>query len=125
MEAEVGVFAALNPPPSCSAYGCYFPDDRFIWVPFGLRFYAPVSLKWLDASAGGGGLHEKYSVSNPNLIMAALWQPFILWAKRPYRSIIAIISGWVWRRSGCWQTRSTRATAGSRWRERRVGGFKR
>jgi len=78
VEAEVGVFAALNPPPSCSAYGCYFPDDRFIWVPFGLRFYAPVSLKWLDASAGGGGLHEKYSVSNPNLIMAALWQPFIL-----------------------------------------------
>jgi hypothetical protein len=44
----------------------------FIWVPFGLRFCAPLSLEWLDASAGGGGLHENYSVSNPRLIMAAV-----------------------------------------------------
>ena len=41
------------------------PSDRFIWVPFGLRAVLPLAHGRIELSAGGGGLYEKYSVSNP------------------------------------------------------------
>jgi hypothetical protein len=37
-----------------------------VWVPFGIRFIAPRYLGRIEFSGGGGGLYEKYSVSNPN-----------------------------------------------------------
>jgi hypothetical protein len=68
-EPEAGFFAALQPGQDvCSRFGCFHPDDRYFWVPFGVRFIAPLAWKRVELSAGGGGLYEKYSVgggSNP------------------------------------------------------------
>ncbi len=65
MEAEAGVFAALNPTPDIGgAHYFVHPEDRFIWVPFGVRFVAPLGR--IELSAGGGGLYEEFWVSNPN-----------------------------------------------------------
>jgi hypothetical protein len=67
MEFEAGVVVALQPGGvSCNAHACYDPNDRYIWVPFGVRFIAPLVAKRLELSAGGGGLYERYSVSNPD-----------------------------------------------------------
>jgi hypothetical protein len=67
MEFEAGVHVALHPGgESCNAHGCYDPNDRYIWVPFGVRFIAPLVARRLELSAGGGGLYERYSVSNPD-----------------------------------------------------------
>lgn len=66
MEAEAGVFTALQPAPDIrGAHYFLDPDDRFIWVPFGIRFIAPMYLGRIRFSGGGGGLYEEYSVSNP------------------------------------------------------------
>lgn len=68
VEAEAGVFTALQPAPDIrGAHYFWDPDDRFVWVPFGVRFIAPVYLGRIEFSGGGGGLYEEYSVSNPNL----------------------------------------------------------
>lgn len=68
MDLEGGFFAALNPfPPDCNASGCYNGDNRFLWAPFGVRLVLPLRRDRLELSIGGGGLYEKYSVSNPNL----------------------------------------------------------
>ncbi len=68
IEAEAGAFTALQPSPDIRG-ATYFwdPDDRFIWVPLGIRFIAPLDLKRLELSAGGGGLYQQYWVSNPNV----------------------------------------------------------
>jgi len=67
VEAESGVFTALQPAPSFGGANYFVnPDDRFIWVPFGVRFIAPLYLGRIEFSGGGGGLYEKYSVSNPD-----------------------------------------------------------
>jgi hypothetical protein len=67
VEFEAGAVVALQPgPQSCNAHTCYDPNDRYIWVPFGVRFIAPLVAGRLELSAGGGGLYEKYSVSNPD-----------------------------------------------------------
>jgi hypothetical protein len=67
LEAEAGVFAALQPAPDIvGAHYFWDPNDRFIWVPFGVRFVAPLYLGRIEFSAGGGGIYEEYSVSNPN-----------------------------------------------------------
>jgi hypothetical protein len=67
MEFEAGVHVALQPGGvSCNAHGCYDPNDRYIWVPFGVRFIAPLVAGRLELSAGGGGLYERYSLSNPD-----------------------------------------------------------
>jgi len=66
IEADAGMFTALNPSPSFRGANYYVvPDDRFLWVPFGLRFIAPLYVGRIEFS-GGGGLYEKYWVSNPN-----------------------------------------------------------
>jgi hypothetical protein len=67
-EPEAGFSAALQPGRQiCNRFGCYDPNDRYYWIPFGARFVAPAG-KRVEFSAGGGGLYEKYSVgggSNP------------------------------------------------------------
>jgi hypothetical protein len=66
-ELEAGLSVALQPGfDQCSAHGCFDPNDRFIWVPFGVRFVAPIAWQRIELSAGGGALYERYSVSNPN-----------------------------------------------------------
>src|SRR5580704_7153259 len=60
IEAEAGVFTALDPTGDvCSRYGCDDVNDRFFWVPFGVRFIAPLYLGRIEFSGGGGGLFEK------------------------------------------------------------------
>jgi hypothetical protein len=43
------------------------PNDRFTWVPFGLKGVLPLRHGRAEAFIGGGGLYEKYSVGNSNL----------------------------------------------------------
>ena len=66
LQVEAGVVTALNPTPEIrGATYDYKPDDRFIWVPFGLRGVLPFKRDRVELSAAAGGLYEKYSVSNP------------------------------------------------------------
>ncbi|MGC9973234.1 MAG: hypothetical protein ABSE56_21880 [Bryobacteraceae bacterium] len=61
------MFTALQPSPDIGGANYFWnPNDRFVWVPFGVRFIAPLYLGRVEFSGGGGGLYEKYSVSNPN-----------------------------------------------------------
>ena len=67
MEIEAGVTVGLQPSPAMrGAFYDYDPNDRYIWVPFGVRFVAPLVAHRLEFSAGGGGLFERYSISNPD-----------------------------------------------------------
>lgn len=62
IEAEAGLFTALNPTGNlCFSYGCVDVDDRYYWIPFGVRFVAPLYLGRIEFSGGGGGLYEKYT----------------------------------------------------------------
>jgi hypothetical protein len=66
-EVEAGLFAGLQPgQPICNAHGCFNPDDRYFWVPFGVRFVAPLAWKRVELSGGGGGLYERYSIGGGN-----------------------------------------------------------
>lgn len=61
-EAEAGLFTALDPTGNvCESFGCEDVDDRFYWIPFGVRFVAPLERGRIELSAGGGGLYEKYT----------------------------------------------------------------
>ena len=67
LEAEAGVSVAPN--IAQEIRGATYdikPDDRLIRVPFGVRGILPLWHNRVELSAGGGGLFEKYSVSNPN-----------------------------------------------------------
>ena len=67
VEFEAGVTVALQPgQQSCSAHGCYQPDDRYFWFPVGAHFIAPLVARRLELSAGGGGLYQKYSIGTPS-----------------------------------------------------------
>ncbi len=67
VEAEAGVFTALDPTGEiCSAHGCVDVNDHFFWVPFGVRFIAPLHLGRAEFSGGGGGLYERYTVGSPS-----------------------------------------------------------
>ncbi len=66
IEAETGLFTAIDPTgKQCSEFGCVDIDDRFWWIPFGVRFVAPLYLGRIEFSGGGGGLYEKYTVGGP------------------------------------------------------------
>jgi hypothetical protein len=68
VEAEAGLFTALDPTGDiCSRFGCMDVNDRFFWLPFGIRFIAPPYLGRIEFSGGGGGLYEKYTVGTPSL----------------------------------------------------------
>jgi hypothetical protein len=67
LELEAGLSVGLQPGLElCSAHGCFNPNDRYFWVPFGVRFIAPVARKRVELSPGGGGLYENYSVGCTN-----------------------------------------------------------
>jgi hypothetical protein len=62
IEAETGLFVAMDPTGEvCGHFGCVDVSDHFFWVPFGVRFIAPLRSRG-ELSAGGGGLFEKYTV---------------------------------------------------------------
>ena len=62
IEAEAGLFTALDPTGvQCASFGCRDAGDHYYWVPFGVRFIAPLYRRRIELSAGGGGLYEKYS----------------------------------------------------------------
>jgi hypothetical protein len=66
VEVEGGLLTALDPTGEiCSHNGCIDVDDRFFWLPFGVRFIAPLYLGRIEFSGGGGGLYEKYTVGSP------------------------------------------------------------
>lgn len=65
--AEAGVFGVIDPyPPECDYLGCLGQDNRFLLVPFGVKFTLPLRNDRFEFSAGGGGLYQHFSVSNPN-----------------------------------------------------------
>ena len=65
--AEAGVFGVIDPyAAECDRFGCSGQDNRFIQVPFGLKFTLPLRNDRFELSAGGGGLYQRFSVSNPN-----------------------------------------------------------
>jgi hypothetical protein len=79
LELNVGLTMALQPSPNqCSAHGCVDPDDRFYWVPFGVRFVAPIAWKRVEVSAGGGGLFERYAISNGQSLFSNV-SPYNAW----------------------------------------------
>jgi hypothetical protein len=62
IEAETGLHLALDPTGDvCSRFGCTDAGDRYYWVPFGLRFIAPLYGGRVELGVGGGGLWEKYT----------------------------------------------------------------
>src|SRR5258708_4232230 len=68
VEAEVGVFTALDPTGEvCSHSGCIDVSDHFFWIPFGVRFIAPLYLGRIEFSGGGGGLYEKYTAGSSTI----------------------------------------------------------
>ena len=67
LQLEAGATTALHPRPEIRGANYDIkPEDRFIWVPFGVRGVLPLRRGRVELSAGGGGLYEKYSVSNPD-----------------------------------------------------------
>src|SRR5438034_9129028 len=63
-EVEAGVFTALDPTgETCGHSGCVDVGDRYFWLPFGVRFVAPLHHCGMEISGGGGGLYEKYTVA--------------------------------------------------------------
>ena len=62
---EAGIQTALQPGPEVrGAHYDFKPDDRYIWVPFGVRLIAPIAEDRVELSVGGGGLYQRYSISN-------------------------------------------------------------
>ena len=62
MEAEAGLLAAIRPGPEVRGANYDFQNyDRMLWVPFGIRFVAPLRQSRVELSAGGGALYERYS----------------------------------------------------------------
>jgi hypothetical protein len=65
VEAQAGLFTALDPTGEvCSHNGCIDVNDHFVWVPFGVRFIAPLYLGRIQFSGGGGRLYERYTVGS-------------------------------------------------------------
>jgi hypothetical protein len=67
VDLEAGVDSALS--LGTEFRGAHYdakPDDRFIWVPFGLMAVAPLRHGRVEVSVGAGGTYEKYLVGSPN-----------------------------------------------------------
>ena len=66
VDVEAGVDATLS--LGTEARGAYYDfkaDDRFIWVPFGLRGVLSSPRDRVEVSFAAGGTYEKYLVGNP------------------------------------------------------------
>jgi hypothetical protein len=66
LELEAGLTFAFQPGTEiCSRLGCYDPSDYYVWIPVGARLIAPLAAGRVELSLGGGGILERYWVSNP------------------------------------------------------------
>ena len=66
LELEAGVQTALSLGSEArGAHYDFIADDRFIWVPFGLKGVLPLHHDRVEVWASGGGTYEKYRVGNP------------------------------------------------------------
>lgn len=66
VDVEAGIVTALS--LGTEVRGANYDiraDDRFMWVPFGLRGVLPLRRHRVEVSAAAGGAYEKYSVGNP------------------------------------------------------------
>ena len=67
MEFESGIAVGFQPGEKlCNRFGCYDPNDRYVWIPVGVRLIAPLIAKRVELWLGGGGLIQTYRVSNPS-----------------------------------------------------------
>ncbi|MEO8368248.1 MAG: hypothetical protein ABI806_03545 [Candidatus Solibacter sp.] len=66
LEVETGLSVGLQPSEdTCNRFGCYDPNDRYFWIPLGVRVVSPPLAGRVELSIGGGGLLQHYSVSDP------------------------------------------------------------
>jgi hypothetical protein len=62
LQAEVGVATALNPVPAIIGANYNIqPNNRFIWVPFGVRGILPLHGDRVELSLAAGGLYETFN----------------------------------------------------------------
>src|SRR5690349_15461662 len=66
LEAGVDTTLSLGTEVRGATYD-FKPDDRFIWVPFGLKGVLPLRRDRVEVSVGGGGTYEKYLVGSQAL----------------------------------------------------------
>ena len=67
LEIETGLSVGFQPREElCNRFGCYDPNDRYYWIPLGVRLVSPLVAGRLELSVGGGGLLQRYAVSNPD-----------------------------------------------------------
>jgi hypothetical protein len=66
MDVEAGVNTTLSLGTEARGANYDFKaDDRFLWVPFGLKGVLPLRSGRVELSVGAGGLYEKYLVGSP------------------------------------------------------------
>jgi hypothetical protein len=63
LEAGVDTTLSLGTEARGANYD-YKADDRFLWVPFGLKGVLPLRSGRVEVTAGAGGLYEKYLVGD-------------------------------------------------------------
>jgi len=71
VDLEAGVDTALS--LGTQAVGANYnvkADDRFLWVPFGLKGVLPLRSGRVEVSAGAGGLYEKYLVGDNSFFVS-------------------------------------------------------
>jgi hypothetical protein len=65
LQAEAGLITAIHPSPAVRGANYYVElDDRFYWVPFGIRGIVPLWSGRAEISAGAGAVWERYT-ANP------------------------------------------------------------
>jgi hypothetical protein len=72
VDVEAGVDTALS--LGSEARGAHYDfkaDDRFLWVPFGLKGILPLRSGRVEVSAGAGGLYEKYLVGDNSFFVSS------------------------------------------------------
>jgi hypothetical protein len=72
LQVEAGLATALNPVGGFrGANYDVQPDNRFIWVPFGVRGILPLHSDRVELSLVAGGLYEKFTIApNPPGVMS-------------------------------------------------------
>ena len=66
LDLEVGIDTTLSLGSEARGANYDFKaEDRFIWIPFGLKGILPLRRDRLEVSIAAGGTYEKYSVGNP------------------------------------------------------------
>jgi len=74
VDVEAGIDAALS--LGSEARGANYDikaNDRFIWVPFGLKGVLPLRRDRVEVSVGAGGTYEKYSASDSLFVPRNGW----------------------------------------------------